>query len=155
PEFLGLSLYLWNVERSLHLAREVKRRSPLSLLPDTAMRVDAEREGVVFDPAPPYRVRHTATMTEDAWRDAFFAAEERLGRRLDEHPRPPPGGANGQPDPPDVSAFALAPKSDGLCARRGAQQAALWLYAEDLSPRRDRIIRAIDARLAVDPYATL
>jgi hypothetical protein len=28
PEFLGLSLYLWNVERSLHLAREVKRRSP-------------------------------------------------------------------------------------------------------------------------------
>jgi tRNA A37 methylthiotransferase MiaB len=28
PDFLGLSLYLWNVERSLHLAREVKRRSP-------------------------------------------------------------------------------------------------------------------------------
>jgi hypothetical protein len=28
PEFLGLSLYLWNVERSLHLAREIKRRSP-------------------------------------------------------------------------------------------------------------------------------
>jgi hypothetical protein len=28
PEFLGLSLYLWNVERSLYLAREVKRRSP-------------------------------------------------------------------------------------------------------------------------------
>ena len=28
PEFLGLSLYLWNVERSLRLAREVKRRSP-------------------------------------------------------------------------------------------------------------------------------
>jgi hypothetical protein len=28
PAFLGLSLYLWNVERSLHVAREVKRRSP-------------------------------------------------------------------------------------------------------------------------------
>src|SRR5438270_2766400 len=28
PEFLGLSLYLWNIERSLHLAREVKKRSP-------------------------------------------------------------------------------------------------------------------------------
>jgi radical SAM superfamily enzyme YgiQ (UPF0313 family) len=28
PEFVGLSLYLWNTERSLHLAREVKRRSP-------------------------------------------------------------------------------------------------------------------------------
>src|SRR3954468_22705715 len=28
PEFVGFSLYLWNVERSLHLAREVRRRSP-------------------------------------------------------------------------------------------------------------------------------
>lgn len=28
PEFVGLSLYLWNVERSLHIAREIKRRSP-------------------------------------------------------------------------------------------------------------------------------
>jgi hypothetical protein len=28
PDLLGLSLYLWNVERSLHLAREVKKRSP-------------------------------------------------------------------------------------------------------------------------------
>ncbi|PJZ71504.1 B12-binding domain-containing radical SAM protein [Leptospira perolatii] len=28
PEFVGFSLYLWNSERSLHLAREVKKRSP-------------------------------------------------------------------------------------------------------------------------------
>ena len=28
PDFVGFSLYLWNSERSLHLAREVKRRSP-------------------------------------------------------------------------------------------------------------------------------
>lgn len=28
PAFVGFSLYLWNIERSLHLAREVKRRSP-------------------------------------------------------------------------------------------------------------------------------
>src|ERR1700712_1735807 len=28
PDYVGLSLYLWNVERSLHLAREVRRRSP-------------------------------------------------------------------------------------------------------------------------------
>ncbi|HZR07110.1 MAG TPA: radical SAM protein, partial [Myxococcales bacterium] len=28
PELVGFSLYLWNSERSLHLAREVKRRSP-------------------------------------------------------------------------------------------------------------------------------
>src|SRR5689334_20447615 len=28
PDFVGFSLYLWNSERSLHLAREVTRRSP-------------------------------------------------------------------------------------------------------------------------------
>jgi hypothetical protein len=32
PDFLGLSLYLWNGERSLHLAREVKRRSPWTIV---------------------------------------------------------------------------------------------------------------------------
>src|SRR5689334_15820911 len=28
PAVVGLSLYLWNTQRSLHLAREIKRRSP-------------------------------------------------------------------------------------------------------------------------------
>jgi hypothetical protein len=32
PDFLGLSLYLWSVERSLHLAREVERRSPRTIV---------------------------------------------------------------------------------------------------------------------------
>ena len=41
PEFVGLSLYLWNTERSLHLAREVKRRSPRTTHP----RSEAPRSG--------------------------------------------------------------------------------------------------------------
>jgi radical SAM superfamily enzyme YgiQ (UPF0313 family) len=80
---------------------------PLSLLPGTAMRADAERDGVTFDPAPPYRLRRTAAMTEDAWRDALFAAEERLGRRLDELPRPHLVVPEGRPDSPDVFALDL------------------------------------------------
>ncbi|MCA8958672.1 MAG: radical SAM protein [Planctomycetes bacterium] len=32
PQFVGLSLYLWNVERSLHLAREIKARSPATTI---------------------------------------------------------------------------------------------------------------------------
>jgi radical SAM superfamily enzyme YgiQ (UPF0313 family) len=128
---------------------------PLSLLPGTAMRADARRDGVTFDPAPPYRVRRTATMTEDAWHDALFAAEERLGRRLDEMPRPHLVGLDGQPDPPDVFALDLDDPAARLRAEPGAQHAALWLCADDLFARRDRVARAIDARLAVDPYATL
>jgi hypothetical protein len=127
---------------------------PLSVLPGTAMRADAERDGVVFDPAPPYRVRRTATMTEEGWRDALFAAEERLGHRLDELPRPHLVGPEGRPDPPDVFTLDL---DDDVSTRTGpgAQHLALWLGAEDLFDRRDRVVPAIDARLEVDPFATL
>jgi hypothetical protein len=130
---------------------------PLSLLPGTALRADAVRSGMTFDPEPPYRVRRTPTMTEDAWRDALFAAEERLGRWLDELPRPHLVGPEDRAGPPDV--FVVDLDVDGpaapLRAEPGAQHAALWLRADDLFARRDRALRAIDARLAVDPYATL
>src|SRR5439155_2752523 len=61
---------------------------PLSLLPGTAMRATAGQDGVAFDAAPPYRVRRTATFSEEALLGTLLAAEERLGRRLDEWPRP-------------------------------------------------------------------
>jgi Radical SAM superfamily/B12 binding domain len=128
---------------------------PLSLLPGTAMRADAGRDGVTFDPEPPYRVRRTATMAEEDWRAAYFAAEERLGRRLDEWPRPHLVGLEGRPDPSDVFDLDLDSPGTPLRAEPGAQHAALWLRADDLFARRDRVARAIDARLAVDPYATL
>ena len=32
PAIVGFSLYMWNVERSLHIAREVRRRSPATLI---------------------------------------------------------------------------------------------------------------------------
>ncbi len=113
---------------------------PLSLLPGTAMRASAEADGVLFDPAPPYRVRRTAAFDEDALLRTLLAAEERLGRRLDEWPRPHlvEGGIDG---------FALQ--------KPGPQHAALWFCAPDLFARRDHVLRAIDARLALDPYATL
>ncbi len=113
---------------------------PLSLLPGTAMRATAEADGVEFDPAPPYRVRRTATFTERALLETLLAAEDRLGRRLDEWPRPHlcDGGVNGF--------VAQTP---------GSQHLALWFAAADLYGRRDRILSAIDARLAVDPFATL
>src|SRR5262249_5145323 len=61
---------------------------PLSLLPGTAMRATAGQDGVEFDPAPPYRVRRTAGFSPDELLRALEDAEEKLGRRLDEEPRP-------------------------------------------------------------------
>jgi hypothetical protein len=132
---------------------------PLSLLPGTPMRATAEADGVSFDPAPPYRLRRTATMSEDDWREALFSAEEALGRRLDEYPRPHLVEPTGQvvPDPPDVFVVDLDDPSPSIAgaAGAGAQHAALWLVGTDLAGGRDRIIRALGSRLERDPYATL
>jgi hypothetical protein len=131
---------------------------PLSLLPGTAMRATAAEDGVVFDPAPPYRVQRTATMSGDEMLAALHAAEERLGRRLDEVPRPhlcEPAAAS-----PARDVFALDLDDATAAARAaaaspGAQHAALWLLARDLWQRRDEALAAVRARLSVDPFATL
>lgn len=132
---------------------------PLSLLPGTPMRASAEADGVSFDPAPPYRLRHTPTMTEDQWRDALFSAEDALGRRLDEYPRPHLVEPTGQalPSPPDVFDLNLDDGSSSVLhvSGPGAQHVALWVRGSDLFRHRDRLFRALDARLERDPYATL
>ena len=124
---------------------------PLSLLPGTAMRATAAEDGVVFDPAPPYRVVRTKTMSEEEIRHALLQAEERLGRRLDEVARPHLVEVPG--DPPDV--FHVDVDAPLVPAVPGAQHVALWLEGNDLFASRDAALRAIDARLAVDPHATL
>lgn len=129
----------------------------LSLLPGTAMRTTAEADGVEFDPAPPYRVRRTATFDTDALRKALFDAEERLGRRLDELPRShlveAPRENEAVPDVFEVNLDLEASLSGA--GQPGAQHCALWLRGKDLFARRELALRALDARLAVDPYATL
>jgi len=113
---------------------------PLSLLPGTAMRATAEEDGVIFDPAPPYRVRRTPSFSEEALLGTLLAAEDRLGRRLDEWPRP----------------HLVDPPEDGFeVPEPGNQHAALWFAAPDLFARRADILGAIDRRLRIDPYATL
>ncbi|MGZ6123440.1 MAG: B12-binding domain-containing radical SAM protein [Myxococcales bacterium] len=113
---------------------------PLSLLPGTAMRATAAEDGVKFDPAPPYRVRSTPAFSEDALLRTVLAAEDRLGRRLDEWPRP----------------HLVEPGIDGFARQEpGAQHLALWFRAPDLYARRAEILRGVDARLRIDPYATL
>jgi radical SAM superfamily enzyme YgiQ (UPF0313 family) len=113
---------------------------PLSLLPGTAMRATAAADGVEFDPAPPYRVRRTATFDREALLRTLLLAEDRLQRRLDEWPRP----------------HLVHGGLDGFAAQApGPQHAAVWFEGGDLFGRRREILSALDARLRVDPYATL
>ena len=118
---------------------------PLSLLPGTAMRSTAAADGVEFENAPPYRIRRTATMDEESILRALQDAEARLGRRLDEEPRP-------HLCEPALTVDLDLPLAPALASR---QHTALWLTARDLWQQRDAAVRAVQARLAKDPYATL
>lgn len=125
----------------------------LSLLPGTEMRATAAADGVTFDPAPPYRVLQTGTMSQDVLRETLREAERRLGRRLDEVPRPHLVERAADAAMPDVLRVDVdAPISQ---QRPGAQHLALWLEARDPFSSREVMARVIDARLALDPYATL
>jgi radical SAM superfamily enzyme YgiQ (UPF0313 family) len=131
---------------------------PLAILPGTAMRASAAADGVLFEPRPPYRVTKTATFTADDLRASLFAAEDRLGRRLDETPRPFLVDPDAAADPPDV--FVVDCDADDPAAldrarRPGAQHVALWFSGRELFAARRRILSIVTARLAVDPYATL
>ena len=128
----------------------------LYVLPGTAMRETAVEDGLVFEPDPPYRIIRTATMDERAIHDSLRAAEERLGRRLDEKPRPHLVDAT--PGALDVFRLELGRESSSArdaAARPGAQHCALWFSGDDLFAHRAELVRAIEARQAVDPYATL
>jgi hypothetical protein len=97
---------------------------------------------VVFDPAPPYRVKRTASFSEEQLLQTLFAAEDALGRRLDEWPRP----------------HLVQGGLDGFANEQlpGPRHAALWFDAPELSEERvQRALAAIDRRLKLDPYATL
>jgi tRNA A37 methylthiotransferase MiaB len=126
----------------------------LSLLPGTAMRSTAKEDGVEYDPAPPYRVRRTATFEPDALAEALFDAEDKLGRRLDELPRPHLVAEPGT-ELDVIAVHVDDPSTLARAALPGAQHVALWLHGRDLFARRDVIMKALDLRLAVDPYATL
>jgi hypothetical protein len=127
---------------------------PLSLLPGTALRGSAAADGVHYNPAPPYRVERTATFSQQGLREALFDAEWRLGRRLDELPRP--HLVETAESPRDVFHVDLdRPHTLAEAARPGAQHTALWLTARDLFEQRSLALQALDARLSVDPYATL
>jgi hypothetical protein len=131
---------------------------PLSVLPGTAMRESAAKDGLVFEPAPPYRVVRTATMSEDEIHRALAGAEARLGHRLDERPRPHLVSATPAQTPPEVfrlNVEAAGASERAAAARPGAQHCALWLEGRDLFAHRGQVAQAIDARLKGDPYATL
>lgn len=129
---------------------------PLALLPGTAMRATAAADGVVYDPAPPYRVLSTPSFNQEILRDLFFEIEDKIGRVLDEHPRPHLVAASaGATDVFAVDLDAPSPESLARAVMPGAQHIGLWFSGRDMFGQRATISRVVRERLHVDPHATL
>lgn len=128
---------------------------PLFVLPGTAMRETAQNDGLVFEPDPPYRIVRTATMSEQAIAESLRDAQTRLGRSLEEQARPHLVADDASRDVFRLDLERAGQAERDAAAAPGAQHCALWFEADDLFEHRAALGRAIEARQAVDPYATL
>ena len=126
---------------------------PLCVLPGTAMRDSADDSGLIFDPAPPYRVIQTEHFSEAELIETLLAAEDALDRRLDEYPRLHLVSPRDK-TPRDVIQVDLdspaAPGEDD-CARH----TALWFSGEDLCSSTERMRSALRGQLSREPYGVL
>lgn len=125
---------------------------PLSVLPGTAMRASAEMYGLVYEAAPPYRIQRTPGFAAEDLTESLFEAEEALGRRLDETPRPHLVAADGA-QPRDV--FVQELPGPVVAPIPAARHFALWFRAGDLFGVRAELQSALAMRLALDPFATM
>lgn len=151
-----------DVERGIHFFLEHGlgqwvQAFPLSLLPGTAMRKDAERDGLIYMPTPPYRIIRTPEFSEEDLIRSLYLAEDLLERRLDEFPRPflcEPKENLG--DTYDLN-LSKANSEELLrrVARPGSRHHALWFESENWDRDLGLVLELIKRRLAIDPFCTV
>ncbi|KAA3615195.1 MAG: radical SAM protein [Planctomycetota bacterium] len=119
----------------------------LSVLPGTAMRAQAEEDGLHYQEQPPYRVVKTDSMTQEDLAETFLMAEERLDRRLDEFPRPLLVDPEPGRQPIDVHRLDLDREASSAGSRLNQASAfhtALWLLGADIDRHRDAVTGLFD-----------
>ncbi|MCW7492997.1 radical SAM protein [Leptospira sp. 2 VSF19] len=159
-----------DVERGIHFflehgLGEWVQAFPLSVLPGTAMRRDAEKEGLSFMPTPPYRIIQTPTFSSRDLTESLYFAEDLLERRLDEFPRP--FLCSAAPDKNDRIDLMLGdienssvmlgsnPWKSNLSEWSGSRHHSVWFHTKDLSKDLSRIIGFIEERIAAEPFCTI
>lgn len=125
----------------------------LSVLPGTKLRLDAAKEGLVYNPYPPYRVIRTDTFSEIELIETFFAAEEGLDRRLDEYPRP--NLVKFIPDSNDTFSADLNDELSDDFFRPAARHSTVYFSSRNLYEKKDRMIQIIRKKIELDPFCTM
>ncbi|TGK12177.1 radical SAM protein [Leptospira fletcheri] len=126
---------------------------PLSVLPGTAMRKDAEREGLIYLSKPPYRIIRTPNFSPEDLASTLFRSEDRLDRRLDETPRP--FLADFDPSMRDVFVFSEnGGRDEGITdfSVPGSRHIAVWWKGKNLESSKKEFFSKLRVRLLKDPY---
>lgn len=159
-----------DVERGIHFflehgLGEWVQAFPLSVLPGTAMRRDAEKEGLSFMPTPPYRIIETPTFSSRDLTESLYFAEDLLERRLDEFPRPFLCNATvnkndridimlGETENPSFKVGSLPWKSR-LSDWSGSRHHSVWFHTKEFSNDLSRILGFIEERITAEPFCTI
>lgn len=159
-----------DVERGIHFflehgLGEWVQAFPLSVLPGTAMRRDAEKEGLSFMPTPPYRIIQTPTFSPRDLTESLYFAEDLLERRLDEFPRPflcaPESGKNDRMDlefsSSGIRFFCSGLENAFATAKEwsGSRHHSVWFHSENLGKDLSRIRTFIEGRINSEPFSTI
>lgn len=152
-----------DVERGIHFflehgLSEWVQAFPLSVLPGTSMRKDAEKEGLIYMPTPPYRIIQTPNFSPESLRDSVYFAEDLLERRLDEFPRP----FLCERDPKLRDRFDWYPThgSDGKqneiqSMERGTRHQSVWFHPNSLGESLREILSIIQWKIVKEPFCTI
>ncbi len=126
----------------------------LSVLPGTELRKTAKKQKISFMKTPPYRVVQTETFSTIQLAESLLLAEENLGHRLDEYPRPLLCDKGG--DINDVLEIDLDKGSIfSELKKPGARHLSLRISGSKLYENIDSIKKIILNKIKVDPFCTL
>ncbi|TGL19198.1 radical SAM protein [Leptospira yanagawae] len=152
-----------DVERGIHFflehgLGEWVQAFPLSVLPGTSMRKDAEKEGLVYMPKPPYRIIQTPTFSPEDLRDSVYFAEDLLERRLDEFPRPflcdKVTGISDRFDWYPEDSNESHPSQVGVL-EAGSRHQSIWFHPKSLSEDLIQIQTLIGKKIEREPFCTI
>jgi len=151
-----------DVERGIHFflehgLEEWVQVFPLSVLPGTAMRRDAKKEGLIFLQSPPYRIISTADFSEQDISSTLELAESLLDRRVDEFPRPfLCNGASDINDHFHINFSNLNPDQiQKVISQPGSRHQAIWFESKDWAKDLNLMQMCIEKRIGIDPYCTM
>jgi radical SAM superfamily enzyme YgiQ (UPF0313 family) len=125
----------------------------LSVLPGTELRRTAVEQNITYMITPPYRVIQTESFSNMQLSESLLLAEENLGHRLDEYPRPMLSESSNYFDVLEIDLDNF--KENNQLIKPGSRHFSLRIIGNNLYEKINLIKKIITSKIKIDPYCTL